>query len=167
MPHSQYRFLKTANISSSLLIDETVIEFCKMSTKAVKPCDGSILVAKDGGGQGLGECCIYESRPGVIDYISDGILCLEFENDADRNYVFGILKSRHFKEYIDSATPGGSTLRHSKLLTLDYPIPWSEDTEKRQTISELVGRLLDNERTKKAMFRDTINDMVNDIILCG
>ncbi len=146
MPKSPYRFLKTVNINESSILDETKIEFCKPCKGAIKPKNGSILVAKDGGGQGLGECCLYEENTGASNYISAGILCLEFHDDQDRNYVLGVLKSQHFKEFIDGATPGGSTIRHSKLLTLDYAVPWSGNSARRQTVADIVANLIDKER---------------------
>lgn len=146
MPRSTYRFLKTANIEESLILDETKVEFCKPRAGAIKPQNGTILVAKDGGGQGLGACCVYEGKRGVTDYISAGVLCLEFGSEQDRNYVLGILKSLHFREYIDGVTPGGSTIRHSKLLTLDYELPWSQNAAKRQAVADIVANLIDKER---------------------
>lgn len=146
MPFSPYRFLKTVNINESFILDETKVEYCKPCRGAIKPKQGSILVAKDGGGQGLGECCIYEGIKGLTDYISAGVLCLEFDDEQTRNYVLGILKTRHFKEFIDGITPGGSTIRHSKLLTLDYEVPWSANTARRQAIADITTNLIDKER---------------------
>lgn len=146
MPLSPYRFLKTVNINESFILDETKVEYCKPCKGAIKPKKGTILVAKDGGAQGLGECCIYEGGIGVTDYISAGVLCLEFDDEQTRNYVLGILKSRHFKEFIDGVTPGGSTIRHSKLLTMDYEVPWSANPAKRQVIADIATNLIDMER---------------------
>jgi len=156
MSRSPYRFLKTANINESGILDETKIEFCKPCKGAIKPKHGAVLVAKDGGVPGLGECCIYEesNKQGVTDYISAGVLCLEFADEQERNYVFGILKSQHFKEFIDGVTPGGSTIRHSKLLTLAYEVPWSEDVVKRQVVADLVANLIDKERRIAVKNRD-------------
>ncbi|HKI52604.1 MAG TPA: hypothetical protein VJ987_00660 [Anaerolineales bacterium] len=150
MPKSTYRFLKTVNISESYCLDETNIEFCKRCSTAIKPKNGALLIAKDGGTQGLGESCLYQETPGLTDYISAGILCLEFSDELERNYVLGVLKSKHFKEYIDAITPGGSTIRHSKLLTLDYSLPWSESDIKRHAVANLVANLIDKEEKIKA-----------------
>lgn len=146
MPRSPYRFLKTVNINDSIVLDETKIEYCRPTIGAVKPKCGAILVAKDGGGQGLGECCVYEARTGFTDYISAGVLCLEFHDQDLRNYVLGMLKSAHFREYLDGVTPGGSTIRHSKLLALNYEVPWSDDITKRKAVSDLVSTLIDMEQ---------------------
>ncbi|MHC1679295.1 MAG: hypothetical protein AB9886_02065 [Candidatus Cryosericum sp.] len=146
MPRSPYRFLKTGNINGSYILDDTKVEFCKPCKGAVKPQSGSILVAKDGGIPGLGECCLYETKNGTTDYISAGVLGVEFHTEQDRNYVLGVLKSLHFKEYIDVATPHASTIRHSKLLILDYDVPWSQNVDKRNAVSDLVADLLDKER---------------------
>ena len=165
MPRSPYLFLKTVNINESFILDETKVEFCKPCKGAIKPKHGVILVAKDGGAQGLGECCIYEARQGVSDYISAGVLCLEFADEQERNYVLGILKSRHFKEFIDGVTPGGSTIRHSKLLTLEYEVPWSENIVRRQAVSDIVANLIDMERlivTKNSTIDTLITNELTD-----
>src|ERR1700719_2009093 len=91
MPRSPYRFLKTVNITDSFVMDEAKTEFCRPSTRAVRPKGGSIILAKDGGGQGLGECCVYHAGA-FTDYISAGVLSLEFEEAETRNYVLGMLK---------------------------------------------------------------------------
>ena len=145
MSKSHYRFLKTVNINELFILDETKNEYCKPCKRAVVPKAGSILIAKDGGGHGLGECCVYEPKEGIIDFISAEILSLEFIDTHERNYVLGMLKSLHFKEFIDGGTPGGSTFRHSKLLSLDYDVPWSNDELKRQNIAELVENMIHKE----------------------
>jgi|GEM_PF-6688853 hypothetical protein len=124
------------------------------------------LIAKDGGGDGLGECCIYESKHGVSDYISAGVLSLEFTDEQERNYVLGILKSKHFKEFIDGVTPGGSTIRHSKLLTLDYDVPWSNDVAKRQAVADIVANLLDKERSIVTK-NNTIDTLITNELTAG
>jgi len=166
MPHSPYRFLKTVNINDPFILDETKVEFCKPCKGAIKPKHGAILVAKDGGAQGLGECCVYEGREAATDYISAGVLCLEFDDEHDRNYVLGILKSMHFKEFIDGLTPGGSTIRHSKLLTLDYEVPWSQDAAKRQTVAEIVANLIDKER-RIAEKNSVIDKLITNELTAG
>jgi hypothetical protein len=146
MPHSSYRFLRTANIAESFTLDETGVEFCRPCSRIVEPHDGAILIAKDGAGQGLGACCVYNAREGITDYISQHILSLEFSNDQDRNYILGVLKCPHFREYVDGVTPGGSTMRQSGTLIMDYDLPWSQDSVKRQVVADIIASLLHKER---------------------
>jgi hypothetical protein len=166
MPKSQYRFLKTVNINDLVILDETKIEYCKPCKGAITPKAGSIFVAKDGGGQGLGECCVYEPQNGITDFISAGILSLEFKDTNERNYVLGILKSLHFKEFIDGKTPGGSTIRHSKLLSLEYDVPWSNDASKRLAITELVENMIHKERLIASKNKE-IDQLITDELAAG
>ncbi len=80
--------------------------------------------------------------------------------------VLGILKTKHFKEFIDGVTPGGSTIRHSKLLTLDYEVPWSVDAIKRQGISDIVSNLIDKER-QIASKNKIIDQLITDELATG
>lgn len=166
MPHSSYRFLKTANITESFTFDETGVEFCRPCKGVVEPHDGAILIARDGAGQGLGECCVYNAREGITDYISQHILSLEFTNEQDRNYIFGVLKSPHFREYLDGVTPGGSTIRQSGTLIMDYELPWSQDSAKRQIVADIVASLLHKERLITAK-NVAIDELISEELRSG
>ena len=55
-----YKFLKTRNITSSnYLIDKQFSETCG-NVDSTKPLPNSIFIAKDGGGNGLGEVALYD-----------------------------------------------------------------------------------------------------------
>ncbi|MDN5127143.1 hypothetical protein PJV90_02225 [Aliarcobacter butzleri] len=142
---SKIRFLKTNNISNSILLDDSRIEYCIPNNKAVIPKNESILLVKDGGTGGLGEVCLYKTNKDYKDYISSGIIKINIEDFELRYYILGILKSNHFKEFIDNKTSGGSTIRHSKLISLDYNIPIPENKEIYKIISLYTQNLVDKE----------------------
>lgn len=144
MKKSIYRFLKTVNISSKLTTDTSSIEFC-MPNKLSKPKLGDILIVKDGAGDGLGEVAYYNIKNNKTDSISAGLLGIEIE-EQNRYYVLGILKSKHFKSFIDINTAQGSTIRHSKLVALDYPIsfPSIKNYPTPDLIEEYVSLIVQN-----------------------
>lgn len=139
MNKSKYRFLKTVNISNSFILDETSVEYCKPEWK-IYPKKYNILIAKDGGGDWLWEACIYPyNNEDNFDCLSAWIIAISIVK-AHRYYVFWFLKSRHFKNYIDLNTAQGSTIRHSKLVALDYNIPFP--TQKNNPNPEKVEKLI-------------------------
>ena len=154
MDKSKYRFLKTVNISSSFLLEESSIEYCKPGNK-VFPRKDEILIAKDGGGSGLGEVALYpyENKENV-DSLSSGIIAIKIKEEK-RNYVLGFLKSQHFKDFVDLNTAQGSTIRHSKLVALEYGIPFPTtanhpNPEKVETlVSLIVQNIIDKEEQIK------------------
>lgn len=105
------------------MLEESSVEYCQPENK-VFPRNHEILIAKDGGGNGLGEVALYpyENRENT-DSLSAGIIAIKIQEEK-RNYVFGFLKSQHFKDFVDLNTAQGSTIRHSKLIALDYQIPF-------------------------------------------
>ncbi|WP_336989726.1 hypothetical protein [Bacillus infantis] len=145
---NKYRFIKTGNLfEHRLLIDYSSTEYCKpVGTNCLE--DEDILIAKDGNGAGLGEISIYfKDESHITDYICGEILRIRVKPEYDKWFLVGILKSNYFKEYLDIVTPGGSTLRHSKLLALDFKVPYSvEKKEEMNYISLLVQNLLDKEK---------------------
>lgn len=147
---STIRFLKTNNITSSFILDTSRVEFAIPDNRAVSPKDGSLLIVKDGGTGGLGEACLYAEDKRFKDYISAGVIELSIKDVLTKAYILGILKSKHFKEYIDNKTPGGSTIRHSRLLALDYEIPLPEKEEVKTLVSLIVQNILDKEQRIKA-----------------
>lgn len=145
MKKSQYRFLKTVNISNNFCLDESSIEYCKPDNK-IFPQKDDILIVKDGGGNGLGQICIYnKDNRNHLDSISAGIITLNVKEEW-RYYVLGILKSNHFKEFVDLNTSQGSTIRHSKLVALQYkiPIPTPKNNPNLKAFEELVSCLVQN-----------------------
>jgi restriction endonuclease S subunit len=145
MNKSKYRFLKTVNISSNFLLDESSIEFCRPENK-IFPKKNEILIAKDGGGNGLGEVSLYpHENKENIDSLSAGIIAIKVKEEK-RNYVFGFLKSQHFKDFVDLNTAQGSTIRHSKLVALDYeiPFPTTKNNPNPEQVENLVSLIVQN-----------------------
>ena len=164
MPKSNHRFLKTVNISKNFLLAESTFEYCKPINK-VFPRKNEILIAKDGGGDGLGEVCLYpyENKEN-LDSISAGVLAINvIENN--RYYVFGILKSQHFKDYIDLNTAQGSTIRHSKVESLNYeiPFPTKNNHAEPQKIEQLVSLIVQNIINKEEQIKAK-NQKIDELI---
>ena len=171
MKKSKYRFLKTVNISNNYILDYSNIEYCKPFSNS-SPIHNSILIAKDGGGEGLGEVSIYKNE----DCIYSDFICGEILNLVIKQpylyYVFGMLKSMHFKNYMDVNTPQGSTLRHSKLVALDYKIPFPTSANNRNPddvikyLSLIVENILDKEeriQEKNKKIDNLISDELESI----
>ncbi|WP_294743763.1 hypothetical protein [uncultured Exiguobacterium sp.] len=137
---SNHRFLKTGNlIPYRTLLDTTNVEYCKpMESFTLK--SGDILIAKDGNGEGLGEVSIYFPNQDYTDHICGEILCIRLKDEGkvDPFYLLAILKSRYFKDYIDIVTPGGSTLRHSKLAALEFKVPYASDKAREMDYISLI-----------------------------
>ena len=144
MKHSKYRFLKTTNLTDSFGLSEESIEYCRPENIA-HPQFGDILIAKDGGGEGLGESAIYnlENRD-KTDSVSAGVLGMRVSGE-DRYYLLGLIKSQHFKNFVDLNTPQGSTIRHSKKVSLLYPVPLPQNSEIQKLISIITQNILDKE----------------------
>lgn len=142
---SQHRFLKTANIQNDLLIDLSTMEYCK-KVESVCLEGNEILIAEDGGGDGLGESCLYVKDPQYKDYICNGILALRIKDDSKRSFILGFLKSKYFKEYIDNNTAKASTLRHSNGVAKDFILPEYDNTnDSHLLLSMMVDNLIDKE----------------------
>ena len=150
---SNHRFLKTVNITEKIIIDETSIEYCiPISTR--QPKKGNIFIVKDGAGQGLGEVCYYniDNKEG-LDSISAGVLSIDVKDDY-KFYVLGILKSQHFKDFVNLNTPEGSTIRHSKKIALEYPVsfPTTKNTPYPENIKTYVSLIVKNLISKEEEF---------------
>lgn len=146
----KYRFIKTANLSEDrFLLNYDTVELCKPVGK-VNLRDEDILLAKDGGANGLGEACMYLSdNDSEGDYICGEILGLRCKDGVDKYYVLAVLKSKYFKEYLNAVTPEGSTLRHSKLLALEFDLPLSKWKEKMEYISYQTQIIIKMEKELK------------------
>lgn len=143
------RFIKTGNIQNDLLLDLTSVEYCKTTNNEMLK-GNEILIAEDGGGDGLGESCLYVKDNKYSDYLCNGILALRIEDTTKRNYILGFLKSKYFKEFIDNNTPVASTLRHSNGVAKEFTFPLFDDENiKHKLISLLVNNLMDKERQLK------------------
>jgi type I restriction enzyme S subunit len=164
MPKSQHRFLKTANISKNFLLAESTFEYCKPTNK-IFPKKNEILIAKDGGGNGLGEACLYpyENKEN-LDSLSAGVVAINIIAKK-LYYVFGMLKSQHFKDHVDLNTAQGSTIRHSKLAALDYeiPFPTKNNNPEPQKIEQLVSLITQNIIDKEVQIKAK-NKKIDEII---
>ena len=148
MRRSKYRFLKTVNLTDDFSISEESIEYCRPENIA-HPQFGDILIAKDGGGDGLGESALYNlQNTDKTDSISAGVLGVRIKKEA-RYYLLGLLKSKHFKNFVDLNTPQGSTIRHSKKIALSYPVPFPKDENLQNLISLVTQNILDKEEQIK------------------
>lgn len=146
---SKYRFIKTGNIQNDLLADFSSVEYCKPNKNEVL-LGNEILIAEDGGGDGLGESCLYVKDKDYTDYLCNGILALRIENEEKRNFIFGFLKSNHFKEFIDNNTPRASTLRHSNGISKKFLIPiFNEKNDNHKILSLMIKNLIDKENKIK------------------
>lgn len=145
MKMSKYKFLKTVNITESFILDRTSIEYCKPSL-GNKPKSGSILIVKDGAGDGLGQVGLYlQDDKENKDYISAGLIGIEVK-EFFKYYILGILKSQFFRDYININTAQGSTIRHSKLIALDFPVPFPTENNNNNPdkVQNLVSVLTQN-----------------------
>lgn len=161
---SPYRFLKTVNITDKIILDETSIEYCiPIGTR--QPNQGNIFIVKDGAGNGLGEACYYhiDNKKG-FDFISAGVLAIDVKLE-NRFYVLGILKSQHFKDFVNLNTPEGSTIRHSKKIALDYFItfPTAKNFKRPLDIERYLSLLVQNLIDKEIQF-NLKNSFIDNII---
>lgn len=145
---TKYRFIKTGNLfEPRMIVDFTATQYCKPIGSDVLQ-DGDILIAKDGNGGGLGETSLYAKDPNHVDFICGEILRIRVKQEYDKWYILAALKSKYFKEYMDIVTPGGSTLRHSKLMALEFGIPFPSDEGNHDVeyVSALVQNLVHKEQ---------------------
>jgi len=131
MKNSNFRFLKTVNITKSFLYNQTSIEYCKPNF-GKEPQENDIFIVKDGAGSGLGEVALYRNKSKYSDYISAGLIGIRIQKDK-RYYTLSFLKSQHFKDYVNVNTAQGSTIRHSKLIALNYPVAFPTTKNHQQT----------------------------------
>ena len=191
LTRSNYRFLKTVNITEAYIINETSIEYCKPLSEK-HPKKGNLLIVKDGAGNGLGEVCYYQlDNKNECDSISSGVLVIDVKKE-NRFYVLGILKCQHFKDFINLNTPEGSTIRHSKKIALNYGVPFptlknhqfpshifeyvslmvqniinkEEEVKKKQTKinSTIDEELINNQLSKYKHKATTINEIKNNAV---
>lgn len=167
MKSSRFRFLKTGNMDADYCINDSLVEYCKPPTKNIFPQKNDIFVAIDGKGDGLGEVSLYnKDNSKHLDTIASGILCLTIQSQK-LYYVLGFLKSEHFKTFIDINTAQGSTMRHSKLISLEYRIPFptkknnNNPDEIEQLLSVLVRNIIDKEENIKAR-KKIIDDIIQN-----
>lgn len=145
MKRSNYRFLKTINLSNNFLLNETTIEYCK-KTIGISPKPNDILIVKDGAGNGLGEVALYTLKnENNYDLLSAGILGAEVKENY-LYYIFGILKTSYFKNFVDINTAQGSTIRHSKDEAYNFviPFPTQKHNDSPKDVEKLVSLITQN-----------------------
>jgi len=159
MKKSSYRFLKTVNITENMIYGENTIEYCKPFF-GIKPINNDILIVKDGAGNGLGQVAIYKSRIDSEDYISAGLIGIRIQA-KHKFYVLGFLKSQHFKDFINVNTAQGSTIRHAKLIALNYPVPFptKNNNKKFENIEKYVSLLTQNIIDKEEQIEKKVNSI--------
>ena len=126
-----------------------------------------ILIVKDGAGAGLGQVALYTNpEEENLDYISAGLIGIHIKEEL-KFYILGILKSQFFRDYININTAQGSTIRHSKLIALDFPVPFPTkknnfDPDKVQKlVSILTENIIDKER-QIYLRSQRINQLINN-----
>lgn len=162
---STKRFIKTNNITPNCLLDFSSVEYMKVNNKIINNIvileDNDIIIAKDGGGNGLGECSLYIKNSNFDDYMCGAGLILRISGKMKRSYILGMLKSKHFKEFIDNQTPIASTLRHSNTISLNYKLnDFDVNNEKHLLLSYITQNLIDKELQikEKNILIDTLID---------
>ncbi len=164
MQKSKYRFLKTVNISRGFTLDETSVEYCA-PLNIKHPKKGNLLIVKDGAGDGLGETCLYNlNNLNKTDSISAGVLCLQIPKDK-LFYVLGVLKTQHFKDFLNLKTPEGTTIRHSKKLSLQYnvPFPSKRNNQEPDEVFKLVDLIVQNIIDKEEKIKEK-NRIIDEMI---
>lgn len=145
MKKSKYRFLKTVNISDWFLLNEARVEYCKPENK-IFPKKWDILIVKDGWWDGLWEVWYYNlDNENNYDSLSSWLIRVSLKKEK-KFYILWLLKSKHFKTYLDLNTAQGSTIRHSKQVALDYevPFPTTNNYEEPEKIEKLVSLIVQN-----------------------
>lgn len=164
MKKSTHRFLKTVNISENFLVDLSTIEYCKPGN-SVFPKKNEILIVKDGVGNGLGNVALYPyNNDDNMDSISSGLISINVKEKL-KYYVLAMLKSQHFKDFIDLNTAQGSTIRHSQKIALEYnvPFPVSENNISTENVIKLVDGIMKNIISKEKQIKKK-EYKINEII---
>ena len=163
---SKYRFIRTSNITEKALIDCSSVEYCKPNLTNILR-GGEILIAEDGGGDGLGEVCLYEKDINYSDYLCNGALAIVVHNVDARMYVLGMLKSNYFKEFLDNNTPLASTIRHSNGIAKSFKFPeYSGKNDAHIVLSLLMQNLISKEQ-QIASRNVAIDDMISNTLGIG
>lgn len=145
MKKSNYRFLKTVNISKNFLLDESRVEYCKPENK-IFPQKWDILIVKDGWWDWLWEVSYYNlDNKNWFDSLSSWVIRVAVDK-TKIFYILWLLKSTHFKTFVDLNTAQGSTIRHSKQIALDYkiPFPTEKNNQNPEKIENLISLIVQN-----------------------
>lgn len=154
LTQSRYRFLKTGNIwKHSILLDTGNIEYC-FPVNQKHPKDGDILIAKDGGWDGLWDVILYKKSLEYVDTISAGIHCVTPES-KNRYYILWLLKTQFFKNFVDLNTAWWSIIRHAKKIALEFPLPFPtiKNHPHPEKVEEYISLLVQNMIDKEEQIR--------------
>ena len=105
----------------------------------------------------------------IRDSISSGLIAIHVDDNM-RNYILAVLKSQHFKDFIDLNTAQGSTIRHSKKIGLEYEVPFPSKNnninpkEVETLVSVIVENILDKEKQIKVK-QNKINQFIKEELL--
>jgi len=164
MKKSKYRFLKTVNISENYLLDEARVEYCKPENK-VFPKKWDILIVKDWWWNWLWEVWYYNiDNENHYDSLSSWIIKVSLKQEK-KFYILWLLKSNHFKTYIDLNTAQGSTIRHSKKISLNYwiTLPSINNHEAPEKIEKIVSLIVKNLLDKEEQIKRK-NEIIDEKI---
>lgn len=155
---SKYKFIRTKCLqSNSILLNlEESIGINPLSFRQFNLSKGDVLIVKD---SNVGEVCyLDEDLPKYS--ISGGVVKISLNDELDKYYVTGIMKSSFFKEQIDLMTPKGATIKHSKdsFKRTKIPVPSKGIIQK---ISVLTQSLIKKERELRNKFK-SINIQIEE-----
>ena len=123
--------------------------------------EGDILFLKDGDpGR-----CIMLSEDMKDCYVCGGIIILRISDIQKRNYLFGFLKSKYFKEQKELIIPPGSTFGHGGeelVEDCDIYLP-NYDTEYNKKVYEYVEWLIDSIKRKEVEINNKYNKTIQFI----
>jgi hypothetical protein len=159
MENSNLKFIRTKCLqANSILLNlSEAIGVNPLKFRQFNLEQKDILVVKD---SNIGEVCyLDEDLPNYA--ISGGVVQIKLNNNLDKFYIIGIMKSSFFKEQIDLMTPKGATIRHSKDAYKYAKIPIPDDKSIIKKISILTQSLIKKERELRDKF-ELINKTIED-----
>jgi hypothetical protein len=98
-----------------------------------------ILMCKDAN---IGDACVFIEEVPTNIVISSGIVKLNFKEEKYKYYCLAFLKDNYFLEQLDSKTPRGATIRHSRDLFLECNLPKIGDED--EWVYSIVENLVKN-----------------------
>lgn len=162
MENSKVKFIRTKCLqeNSILLNMDEAIGINPVVFRNFNLVEGDILIVKD---SNIGEVCyLDEDLPNYA--ISGGVVKINLNDELDKFYILGIMKSSFFKEQIDLMTPKGATIRHSKDSFKWAKIPIAKTQYTITKISLLTKALIKKERELRDKFKQ-INQLITDELI--
>lgn len=125
---------------------------------------GDVIISKDGN---IGEICIAaQDYPNYM--LSGALYKLHFKKDF-KKYAFAWIKSKIFREQLDTLVPKGATLRHAKTKFLDCDIilPYNNNNEIDYVlinyINVLVNAIIEKEEKIRQIHNYILSIIHNEI----